>query len=180
MRVEPWTVLSSEQLLDCRIFRIERTLARSPVDQSVHDFFRIRSVDFAHIVPVTENDEVVMVRQYRHGSGEMSLEVPAGLIEPGEDPSQAAARECLEETGYVAARLQSLGMLRPNPAVFTNNLHTFVAYGVRRVAAIAQTDTEHTAVELVPIDALARMLIEGVIDNALDVAVLWRFLHQHS
>jgi len=180
MRVEPWTVLSSEQLLDCRIFRIERTLARSPVDRSVHEFFRIRSVDFAHVVPVTENDEVVMVRQYRHGSGEMSLEVPAGLIEPSEDPAAAAARECLEETGYATGELRSLGMLRPNPAVFANNLHTFVAYGVRRVAAIEQTETEQTEVELVPLDRVASLMIDGVIDNALDVAVLWRFLHQRS
>ena len=179
MRVSPWTVLSSEDLLDCRIFRIERTFARSPVDRTVHDFFRIRSADWSHVVPVTADDDVVMVRQYRHGSGEMSLEVPAGIIEPGEEPARAAARECLEETGYATGELRPLGVLCPNPAVFANRLHTFAAYGVQRVAEIRQTATEHTAVELVPIARLRALLTDGRIDNALDVATLWRFLHEH-
>ena len=180
MRVEPWTELSSEQLLDCRIFKVERTLSRSPVDRSVHEFFRIRSANFAHVVPVTADDEVVMVRQYRHGTGELSLEVPAGLIDPGEDPAAAAARECLEETGYRALELRSLGVLRPNPAVFANYLYTFAAYDVRPEAEILRTETEHTEVELVPIARIAELLTEGVVDHALDTAVLWRFLHEHS
>ena len=180
MRVEPWIIEDTEHLLDCRVFEVLRTRARSPVDQSVHDFFRIASPDWAQIVPVTGDDEVVLVRQYRHGSDELSLEVPAGMIDAGEDPATAAARECLEETGYRVRNVRLLGVMRPNPALFTNRLHAFVADGAERVAEIAQTATEQTEVELVPVDAIAAMLCDGRIDHALDVALLWRFLHERG
>jgi 8-oxo-dGTP pyrophosphatase MutT (NUDIX family) len=177
MSVRPWKLLRSEQLQDCRVFQVERVVCESPTDASVHEFFRICSVDWAKVVPVTASGEVVMVRQYRHASGELSLEVPAGLIDPGEAPSETAARECLEETGYEVTDLRSLGVLRPNPALFANRMHTFVAFGARRTSAIAQTQTEQTEVELVPIGDLATLLTSGIVDHALDVATLWRFLH---
>jgi 8-oxo-dGTP pyrophosphatase MutT (NUDIX family) len=179
MPVRPWRVLSIEQLLDCRVFTVERLKSSSPLDASVHDFFRIRSVDWAQIVPVTDADEIVMVRQYRHGSGELSLEIPAGLIDAGEAPAAAAARECLEETGYAVSGLRSLGVLRPNPALFVNRLHTFAAFGAQPAAKIMQTDTEQTEVELVPVADVADLLIRGIVDHALDTAVLWRFLHEY-
>jgi 8-oxo-dGTP pyrophosphatase MutT (NUDIX family) len=180
MKVKPWTILSSEQMLDCRVFTVERTKSQSPIDASVHEFFRLRSVDWAQIVPVTEDNEVVMVRQYRHGSGELSLEIPAGLIDEGEAPAEAAARECLEETGYAVNGLQPLGVLRPNPALFLNYLHAFVAFGVYEAAEIAHTATEQTEVELVAVDRIAELMLQGVVDHALDTAVLWRFLHEYS
>ena len=179
MNVKPWTVLSTERLLECPVFAVERTQSQSPVDESVHDFYRLQCVDWAQIIPVTENNEVVMVRQFRHGSGELSLEVPAGLIDPGEAPIAAAARECLEETGYQSAAVQPFGVLRPNPALFANYLHTFVAFDVQKVADIAQSATEHTEVELVPAERISELLLQGVVDHALDSALLWRFVHEY-
>lgn len=178
MIVRPWTVLASEELLDCRILSVERTRCQSPVDESVHEFFRLRSVDWAMVVPITAAGEIVLVRQYRHGSGALSLEIPSGLVDPGETPIQAAARECLEETGYRADGLQPFCVLRPNPALFTNRLHAFVARGVRKVSEIAQTATEHTEVELVPGQQVGDFLRDGRIDHALDSAVLWRLVHE--
>jgi ADP-ribose diphosphatase len=166
-------------LLDCRIFVVESTRMESPADASVHEFFRLRAPDWAHLVPVTPDEQIVMIRQFRHGTQEISLEVPAGLIEPGETPETAARRECLEETGYRATDLRSLGVLRPNPAFMTNRLHSFYALGVEPASAIAQTATEITEVELVPIHRLPELLTSGAIDHALDTALLWRFLHEY-
>jgi 8-oxo-dGTP pyrophosphatase MutT (NUDIX family) len=178
MKVKPWTVLSSERLLDCPVFSVERTQSRSPVDASIHEFYRLQCPDWAQIIPVTEQNEVVMVRQFRHGSSELSLEIPAGMVDPGEAPIAAAARECLEETGYQCSALQPFGVLRPNPALFANYLHAFVAFGVTRVADIAQSATEHTEVELVPAQRISELLLQGVVDHALDTALLWRFVHE--
>lgn len=180
MKVRPWRILVSEHMLDCRVFSVERTKSQSPIDACVHEFYRLRCVDWAQIVPVTDDDEIVMVRQYRHGSDELSLEIPAGLIDAGETPAEAAQRECLEETGYAANELEPLGVLRPNPALFVNRLHAFATYGVKPSATIANTATEQTEVELVPIDQLAGLMLQGEIDHALDTAVLWRFLHVNS
>lgn len=152
----------------------------SPFDASVHEFFRLRAPDWAHLVPVTPTEQVVMIRQFRQGTQALSLEIPAGLIEPGETPETAARRECLEETGYRATELHCLGVLRPNPAFMTNRLYSFFALGVEPAGVIAQTATEFTEVELVPVDRLPELLTSGTIDHALDTALLWRFLHEYS
>ena len=102
------------------------------------------------------------------------------MIDPGEDPETAAVRECLEESGYRAGKVEPLGVLNPNPAIFPNRLHTFLARDCDRVGEIANTSTEHTEVELVHLDRLPEMLRSGEIDHALVVATLWRVLYQDA
>ncbi len=175
--VGTWSVVRDEQLQDCRVFTVHKSVRRSPVDQSEHDFFLIGSASWVNVVPLTSDQQIICVRQFRHGSNSISLEIPGGLVDPGEDPATAAARECLEETGYQVDAVQSLGTLNPNPALFPNTLHTYMATGAVPTAPIANTDREHTEVELVPIDRLEELLTSGEIDHALVVATLWRFLH---
>ena len=179
-RLKPWREIRREPLVDCRIFSVERSVAESPLDGSVHDYYRVVSADWVQIVPVTAAGEVVLVRQYRHGASSFVLEIPGGLIDPGESPAAAAIRECLEETGYRAEEALPLGDLNPNPALHAHRLHAFYAKGVTRAAAIQNTATEQTEVELVPLARIESMLRSGQIDHALVVATLWRFLHDHA
>jgi ADP-ribose pyrophosphatase len=174
--VKPWRERSTQHLLDCRVFTVEASNAESPDDGSVHEFYRICSKPWVQIVPVTIEREIVLVRQYRHGSGEITREVPAGLVEPDEDPAEAAVRECLEETGYRAGNVESLGILRPNPALFDNRLHAYYALDVEKVAPIQNEGNEVTEVELIGIEDVRGLLKSGEIDHALVTAVLWRFL----
>lgn len=177
-RARPWRELRREPLVDCRIFSVERSIAVSPVDGSEHDYYRVLSTDWVQIIPITAADEVVMVRQYRHGASSLVLEIPGGLIEAGEEPQAAAIRECLEETGFAAERAYAMSALNPNPAIHAHRLHSFFARGVRRVAEIAQTPTEFTEVELVPLDRIAEYLRTGKIDHCLVAATLWQYLHE--
>lgn len=178
-RARRWREIRRQQLVDCRIFDVERSDAESPIDGSVHDFYRVLCVDWVQIIPLTEADEVVMVRQYRHGSSSIVLEIPGGLIDQGEDPGAAAIRECLEETGYQATAVHPLGAINPNPAIHAHTLHSFFALGVKKVADIQNTEREYTEVELVPLAGLAERLRGGEIDHSLVAATLWRFLHDH-
>lgn len=174
-----WREVERAQIADCRVFTVERSVAASPVDGTFHTFYRINSTDWAQVLPITRNDEAVLVRQYRHGSQCVTLEVPAGLVERGEDPAQAALRECLEETGYRARHVESLGVVFPNHALFANRLHAFFAVDVELAGSIKNTGTEQTNVVLVPVSDLPRMLSSGEIDHALNAALLWRYLYEH-
>lgn len=175
-----WRELAREQVADCRIFGVERSVATSPRDGSAHTFYRISSPDWVQIVPVTADGQVVLVRQYRHGAERVTLEVPAGLIEDGEDPAAAALRECLEETGYRGEAATSLGVVNPNPALFANRLYSFCAENVRCEQAIQNTGTEETRVVLAAIGDLPRLLLTGEIDHALCAVTLWRFLYERG
>lgn len=174
-RPPAWEPLETEILADCRVFEVARTRTRSPHNGEVYDFFRIEAGDWVNVVPITENDEVVMVAQYRHGADRVMLETPGGMVDPGEDPAVAAARELLEETGYRAASVERLGGVNPNPALFGNRLHLFLARDVVWQQAIQNSEREETSVELVPLREISERVLAGEIDHALVVAAFYWF-----
>jgi len=175
----PWPEIEREALADCRVFTVSRSRARSPRSGSHHDFYRIDAQDWVNVIPITGAGEVVMIRQYRHGECAVTLEIPGGIVDPGESPSRAAARELLEETGYrCTADPVATGIVNPNPALFGNRVHSFVARGVRWERAIESGPTEETHVELVPLSELDRTLREGRVSSALVIAAFhWLRLH---
>jgi ADP-ribose pyrophosphatase len=175
-----WRETAREQVADCRIFTVERSIALSPVDGATHTFHRIQSPDWAQILPITADGHAVLIRQYRHGAQRVTLEIPAGLVDPGEDPADAALRECLEETGYRARAAQLLGRVNPNPALFANRLYAYYATNVERERAVQNTGSEYTEPVLVPVAELPALLQEGTIDHALVAATLWRYLYLHG
>ena len=171
MRIPPsslraWRELKRERVADCRIFTVERSVAASPVDEQPHTFHRIQSIDWAQILPITTDGKAVLVRQYRHGAQRVTLEIPGGLIDPGEDAATAALRECLEETGYRGRAALPLGVVNPNPALFGNRLHAFYALDVELESAVQNTGTELTEAVLVPVAELEELLLAGEIDHA--------------
>ena len=172
---KPWTRLTSEALQDCRVFSVHRVRARSPRTGGEHDFYTIDASDWVNVVALTSDDCVVMVRQYRHGAERVTLETPGGMVDPGETPAQAAARELLEETGYAADEIVPLGGVNPNPALFSNRLHGFLARGARRVRDVRNESTEETHVELVPLARLREEVRAGRVEHALVIAVAYLY-----
>ena len=176
-----WTPRETELLQDCAVFSVSRTRAVSPRDGGEHDFFRIDSCDWVNIIPVTPEGEIVMVRQYRHGTREVTLEIPGGMIDAGEAPAEAAARELLEETGYRADEIVEIGATSPNPAIFGNRVYSYVGRGATRVAEIANEGTEETVVELVSASDLPEVLRTGGVDHALVLAAfLFHLLNEEA
>jgi ADP-ribose pyrophosphatase len=97
-------------------------------------FIKVTPPDWVTVIPVLPDGRILMVRQYRHGSATLSDEFPAGVIDPGEKPIDAAIRELEEETGYVAGNIISIGQINPNPAFMTNISHTYLAENLRKVS----------------------------------------------
>jgi ADP-ribose pyrophosphatase len=164
-----WRRESSEQVADCRVFRVRRDLSTDPRGGRVHDFYVIEAPDWINVVPLTRGGEVVLIEQYRHGTQEVSLEIPGGMVDPGESPADAAARELLEETGYGAREVVFLGKTRPNPAIQNNWIHTFVARDVEHSQEPKSDGTEHTVVRLVPLERIPSLIAGGKITHSLVV-----------
>lgn len=116
-----------------------------------------------------------MERQYRHGLGRMSVEIPAGVAEQGESPLEAAKRELLEETGYESPCWQLQAILSPNPATSTNYTYCFLATEARKVSAQHLDRTEDITIELMTPRQVRTLLEEGQIIQALMAAPLWRY-----
>lgn len=165
-----WERLASEIAYTCRIFSIRRDRARFSRDHTEHDFHVLESPDWVNVIPITPSSEVVLVRQFRHGIGDCTLEIPGGMVDPEDaSPLVAARREMIEESGYDSPRVESLGSIHPNPAIQINRCHSFVAYDVERRHVPSFDATEETEVVLVPLARIPELISVGEITHALVV-----------
>lgn len=169
-----WRRERSERVADCRVFKVRRDYSTDPRDGRVHDFYVIEAPDWINVIPLTDDGRVVLIEQYRHGTGEVSLEIPGGMVDEGESPPDAAARELLEETGYEAREVSFIGKTRPNPAIQDNWIHTFVARGVKYRCEPSNAGTEQTVVRLVELERIPSLIEEGKIEHALVVVAFHR------
>ncbi|HEX8283029.1 MAG TPA: NUDIX hydrolase [Pyrinomonadaceae bacterium] len=165
-----WRRERSEPIADCRVFKVRRDLSADPRGGRAHDFYVIEAPDWINVIPLTKAGEVVLIEQYRHGSEEISLEIPGGMVDPGEEPQGAASRELLEETGYEARAVVLLGRTRPNPAIQDNWIHTFLARDCERRQEPLNAGTERTRVRLVPLESVPALIAGGEITHSLVVA----------
>lgn len=176
MSVEPdkWRVTSREKIADCRVFEVS---ARGSVDENGREatFFVIESPDWVNIIPVTESGRIVLIEQFRHGTEELTLEIPGGMIDEGETPAECASRELTEETGYVADELVYLGKSRPNPAIQSNRIHHFAAFGCVRSGEQAFDEHEKIAVREVDSQELDRLIENEGITHSLVLAGILKF-----
>jgi 8-oxo-dGTP pyrophosphatase MutT (NUDIX family) len=163
-------------LVETWLFRLRLERFRSRASGKTHDFFVAHLADGVQVIAVTAAQQVVLVRQFRAGTRRDSLETPGGLLEPGEDPCEAGARELLEETGYAGDPPERLGTLWPNPALLTMGITTIVIRNARRVAEPRPDPSEELAVELVPVQEIPAMIRAGRIDHAMVVAGLLSWL----
>jgi 8-oxo-dGTP pyrophosphatase MutT (NUDIX family) len=180
-QIQPWHVEQSQELLDCRIFKVRRESEHTADGTKHGDFYVLDAPDWVNIVPITPDRQLVCVVQYRHGSRHIAIETPAGLVEAGEAPEAAAARELREETGYSARSLQVLGQLYANPAFLNNRVTVILARDVTLTDPTAWDEHEELELRLVPVENIPDMLARGEVENSVSALALgWYLLHTHG
>jgi len=168
----PWEVVDEEDKGDFEVFRVRALRARSPRDGSEHTFHVADSPDGVAVLAVTDTDELVMVQQWRHPVQAVTLELPAGMLEDGEAPEAAAARELREETGYAGGEPECIGSFIINPSWSTTRLYAVVVRGVARAGGKELDKGEDTRVCCVPLARARAQVLAGEIDAAPTVAAL--------
>lgn len=172
--MDKWQTLASRLALDHPVLKVEQALRQSR-DGQRHEFVLLSSPDWVNVVPLIDDGRVVLIRQWRQGSQQEELEIPGGIIDPGETPQEAGARELREETGFQAGEMIHLGQVNPNPALFNNTCHTFLARGCRPDGPLRLDDSERIEVVTMPVASLPGLVAEGRIRHSLVVAALCFF-----
>lgn len=177
MTESPWRILSSSYVVDALHLRLRKDHVELPDGQSIEDYYVRESRGFVVIFALTPERRVVLTRQYKHGIGRELLELPAGAIDPGEEPLQTAQREFLEETGY-SGDMQYVRTFCTDPTNADTLAHLFFAPRVERIAEQNLGVGEDITIEFVTPDELHSLVRDGTIDSVTHVASIYAMLER--
>lgn len=171
--IKPWKKTGSKPLADFRIFSIRTDTKISPRTGVSHDFYVIDSAPWVNVVAVTQDQQVVMVEQYRHGSNTVELEIPGGIMDAKDiRPEAAGVRELREETGYAGENARILGKTYANPAIMSNTCYTVLMENCRCAHPVEFDSGEDLITRLVPVADLPKLVADGKIMHPLVVVGL--------
>lgn len=174
--IEPWVTTNEELKYTTKIFKLlSRGMKLKSEDHSAA-FSIIDAPDWMNVIPLTPNNEIVLVEQYRYGIEQPTLELPGGMVDPGEMPDETAKRELLEETGYEGSDWEYLGKVSSNPAFLTNYTHLYIVKNCQKVQEQNLDGNERINVHVMPLDDFLEMVKEGTVHHSLVVAAVAKFL----
>jgi ADP-ribose pyrophosphatase len=169
-RLRPWRILSSDYRIDTKFLRLRVDRVELPNGVVVEDYFVRESRGFTIVFAITPDENVVLVRQYKHGVGEIITELPAGMIDEGESPEACAVRELTEETGYTGAAPVLVRTFLADPTNATGRFYLFVVRDAVRTHQPQFDPNEEIEVELAPLADVRAMALDGRIGAGSQVA----------
>lgn len=169
--IEAWKIEKEELIYECPIFNAYRSWRKNPRTSTQIDFMLVRGLDWTNVLALTESNQVVMVRQFRHGIEANSLELPGGCIETTDNNSAAGAlREFTEETGFSAELHSELLSAHANPAMMNQRLTIYLATNATLVSQQRLDEGEDIEVELVDLEKIPQLISEGKITHTTTIA----------
>lgn len=168
-----WKILSSTYVHKGPWATLRADKCQMPDGREVPEYFVLEYPDWVNAVAITEDNKVLIVKQYRHAAAVISTEIPGGVIDAGELPINAARRELLEETGYRFDDLELMATVHPNPATANNVTHLYLARGGKKVAGQNLDAHEELIVEELTIDEVKVLLLNNTITQSLHCTALF-------
>jgi 8-oxo-dGTP pyrophosphatase MutT (NUDIX family) len=170
-----WERLAERTLVSTRVLDVRGVLFRHPHRQVEREFVVVAAPDWCNVIALTPDGRLVLVRQFRYGIDAFSLELPGGVIDPGEDLLVAGRRELREETGFVGSTARLLATVHPNPAIQNNRCHLVLVENAIRSLAQEWDHDEEIEVITAPVDEVLAWAREGKITHSLVVSGLMHF-----
>lgn len=171
-----WETLSTKYIIKEPWATMRKDTCRMPNGTIVDDYYVLEYSDWANAVAITEDNEILLIKQYRHAADVVLLEIPGGVIDAGEDPKTAIKRELLEETGYLFEDIEQISMMYPNPSTGTNICHGFLARSGKLVQGQKLDEHEEIIVEKVSIKEVKQLLLDNKFGQALHISALFYVL----
>ena len=168
-----WKKLGESDVFEGKIFKYRSIESESPDGSMKGNFDVLDFLDWVNIVAITNNDEMLFVEQFRQGSQSMTLEIPGGAIDRGEDPKEAAKRELLEETGFAGDNVIELGCVHPNPAIMGNRCWTYLITECDWIQDKNLDALEDIEIKKVPMEEVNDLVMNGEITHSLVIAALY-------
>ena len=169
-KVEIWKRKDSKQIADCRVFKVREDFCERESDSAEHSFFVIENPDWVNIIGLTKDEKVILIEQFRHGTEEIILEIPGGMLDENEKPEIAAKRELVEETGFEAKEIIYLGKSAPNPAIQSNTIYHYLALDCEKTSKTNFDEHESVVTKLVDVNKIENLVAAGEITHALAIA----------
>ena len=171
-----WKVIHDVMHANCRIFDVYKRKMIRDSDQKEGEFYVIETNDWVNVLALTSNQEIILVRQFRYGTEEYSLEPPGGVIEKGEDPILAGQRELLEETGYSGKNPKIIGNVFANSAIMSNRCHFLLLTDVEKLGEVSFDPNEELETVKVPIERLKDLVKSGDISHSIGVNAIFHLM----
>jgi ADP-ribose pyrophosphatase len=179
--IKKWITRSEQLAQNLKIFDAKWVERQHPDWKKTSNFVVLDSPLWVNIIPITKDGNVVFVEQYRHGVDDITLEIPGGLIEKGEDPRIAGQRECREETGFISDQdAILLGESLPNPAFMNNICYSYVWFDCERKLEQDLDGNEDINIIEYPLNEIRHLILEGKVDHSLVLTAFFYYSLKYS
>ena len=176
--IEKWKVIKTAMAFEDEWLSLRADTCVTGSGVLVDPYYVIECRNWVHVVVFDPQGRMMLIRLYRHGTAEISTEIPAGNIEDGETPEEATRRELLEETGYTSDKIIRLGRFTPNSARYNNYVYPMLALDAYKVAEPTPDESEDIDVEFAEVAEVLRQIDTGEFFQALHIAAIFLALRK--
>jgi len=177
---DTWKRADSKKIADCRIFKVREDFCVRQTDGAQHTFFVVENPDWVNIIAFTKDKKVILIEQFRHGTEEITLELPGGMVDSQEKAADAVRRELLEETGFSTDEIIYLGKSRPNPALQNNWIHHFLAPLCEKSGETNFDEHESINTKFVSLKDIEQLIESEQITHSLVLAAFYKFMSKRN